>query len=104
VSIAGIQESKWFEKEVCPAGHNGYTLSSILGDPYHALMMCVAVRNERVEILFYERATETLRDIGESRKAKNLRMVAKLKVISKRLRRIGGFKVTLHPQQRLPQV
>ena len=87
VSVAGIQESRWFGKDVWPAA-DGYTfLHSGRPLPEDG---DVAARNEGVGILLDENAAAAWRQCGEVRKAVSSRIVmARLKWIGKGQRRSG---------------
>ena len=88
VSVAGIQESRFFWKDVCPAA-DGYTfLHSERPLQEHG---DVAARNEGVGILLDKWATAAWRQGGEVWKAVSSRIVmARLKLIVNGQRRSGG--------------
>ena len=81
VSVAGIQESRWFGKDVWPAA-DGYTfLHSGRSVPEHG---DVAARSEGVGILLDEQATAAWRQSGEVWKAVSSKIfMARLKWIVK---------------------
>ena len=88
VSVAGVQESRWFESDVWPAAegytflHSGRPLPDS-GDP--------ATRNEGVRILLDERATVAWRQGGEVWEAISSRVImARLKWIGREQRRCGS--------------
>ena len=92
VSIAGIQETRWFGKDVWPAEdgcillHSGRPLP-VSGDK--------ALRNEGVGILLDGRASEAWREGGEVWEAVSSRIVmARVKWIGRRWRRGGGSRET----------
>ena len=88
VSVAGIQESKWFGSNVWPAA-DGYTFLHS-GRPLPESGDATS-RNEGVGILLDERATAAWRQGGEAWEAVSSRIVvARLKWVSKRQRRSKG--------------
>ena len=87
VSIAGIQETKWFGKNIWNA--DGYTLIHS-GRPLPNEDEPQR-RNEGVGILLDERTTQAWKDAGENWKAVSSRVVmARLKVVHRGQRRPGG--------------
>ena len=91
ISIAGIQETKWFGKDIWNA--DGYTLIHS-GRPLPNEDEPQR-RNEGVGILLDERATQAWKDAGENWKAVSSRVVvARLKVVHRSQRRPGGSRET----------
>ena len=91
ISIAGIQEMKWFGRDIWNA--DGYTLihsgRPLLNEDVPQR------RNEGVGILLDERATQAWKDAGENWKAVSSRVVmARLKVVHRGQRRPGGSRET----------
>ena len=91
VAIAGIQETKWFGKDVWNA--NGFTLlhsGRTMPDESEP-----QVRNEGVGIVLNERATTAWKDAGEIWEAVSSRVVsARLKIVRRGQRRPGGSRET----------
>ena len=91
VSIAAIQETKWYGNDVWQA--NGYTFFHS-GRP----LPCAeetAVRNEGVGIMLDERASAAWREAGEAWEAISSRVVtARLKAMGRGQRRPGGARTT----------
>ena len=91
VSVAAIQETKWFGSDVWEAQgylflHSGRPLPKE-GE--------VAARNEGVGIALDERATKAWKEAGEVWRAVSSRIVAaRLKVSSAGQRKLGGFRGT----------
>ena len=92
ISVAGIQETKWFGKDVWPAAEGFTFLHS--GRPLLANGEDAA-RNEGVGIMLNPKATAAWRDAGELWKAASSRIVtARLKWVGKGQRRCGGSRET----------
>jgi hypothetical protein len=88
VSVAAIQETKWFGQDVWNA--EGYTFLHS-GRPLPTSEDDHAMRNEGVGIALDERATIAWRAAGETWCAVSSRLVtARLKAVSKGWRRLGG--------------
>ena len=92
ISVARIQETKWFGKDVWRAVE-GFTL--LHSDRPLPVNGEVAVRNEGVGIILDPQATAAGRDAGEVWKAVNSRLVtARMKWVGKRQRRHGSSRET----------
>ena len=92
ILVAGIQETKWFGKDVWPAAEGFTFLHS--GRPLPANGEDAA-RNEGVGIMLNPKATAAWRDAGELWKAVSSRIVtARLKWVGKGQRRCGGSRET----------
>ena len=89
ISIAGIQETKWFGSDIWPSGewtflHSGRILPA--DDD-------IAIRREGVGILLDDRATAAWRAAGEIWTAMSSRIVtARLKLVSAGQRLVGGLR------------
>ena len=89
ISIAGIQETKWFGSDIWPSGewtflHSGRILPT--DDD-------IAIRREGVGILLDGRATAAWRAVGEMWTAVSSRIVtARLKLASAGQRLVGGLR------------
>ena len=94
VSVAGIQETKWFGKDVWRAVEGFALLHSGRPLPVNGE---VPVRNEGVGITLDPQATAAWRNAGEVWKAVNSRLVtARMKWVGKRQRRHGRFRETFN--------
>ena len=93
VSVAGIQETKWFGNDVHVWSAEGHIFLH-LGQPLPG-NSDDAARNESVGIVLDEKATAVWRAAGETWEAVNLRIVtARLKLASPQQRRHGGSRET----------
>lgn len=92
VSVVGIQESKWFGREVWPVAGGYIFLHS--GRPLPA-SEDMAIRNEGVGILLDGRAAAAWRQAGEVWEAVSSRVItARLKWVGRGQRRNGGSRET----------